>query len=89
MPDLWKEDLLIKLPKSGNLRCYNYRGVTLFSISEKVFCRMLLDRMKTAVDAKLRDEQAAFRKGDLVLTRFSRYGSSWSRHLNETLPDLY
>ena len=35
----------------------------LFSISEKVFCRMLLDRMKTAVDAKLRDEQAAFRKG--------------------------
>ena len=28
---------------------------------EKVFCRILVDRMKTAVDAKLLDQQAGFR----------------------------
>ena len=45
VPDEWKEGLLIKLAKSGNLReCYNYRGIVLLSIPGKVFRRILLDR---------------------------------------------
>ena len=52
-----------RIPKSGNMReCYNYRGILLLSIPGKVFSRILLDKMKTAVDAKLRDQQAKFRK---------------------------
>ncbi|VDO65667.1 unnamed protein product [Schistosoma margrebowiei] len=43
-------------------KCENYRGITLLSIPGKVFNRVLLNRMKDAVDAQLRDEQAAFRK---------------------------
>ena len=35
----------------------------LLSIASKVLCRVLLNRMKGAVDTKLRDEQAGFRKG--------------------------
>ena len=63
VPTAWKEGLLIKLPKKGNLSsCANYRGITLLSIPGKVFNRVLLDRMKDAVDAKLRDQQAGFRK---------------------------
>ena len=64
MPEGWKEGLLIKLPKSGNFKreCDNYRGITLLSIPGKVFYKILLDRMKTAVNTKLRDQQAGCRK---------------------------
>ncbi|VDP89511.1 unnamed protein product, partial [Schistosoma mattheei] len=34
----------------------NYRGITLLSIQGKVFNRVLLNRMKDAVDAQLRDQ---------------------------------
>ena len=63
VPAEWKEGYLIKLPKKGNLSsCSNYRGITLLSIPGKVFSRILLDKMKDAVDTKLRDQQAGFRK---------------------------
>ncbi|VDO57178.1 unnamed protein product [Schistosoma margrebowiei] len=43
-------------------KCENYRGITLLSIPGKVFNRVLLNLMKNAVDAQLRDQQAGFRK---------------------------
>ena len=62
IPTQWKEGFLIKLPKKGDLsRCANYRGITLLSVPGKVFNRILLERMKVAVDPLLRDEQAGFR----------------------------
>ena len=42
--------------------CKNWRGITLLSVPSKVFTRILLDRMKGALDEKLREEQASFRK---------------------------
>ena len=63
LPTEWKEGHLIKLPKKGDLsNCANYRGITLLSVPGKVFSRILLNRMKDAVDTKLRDQQAGFRK---------------------------
>ena len=63
-PKEWKEGHLIKLPKKGDLsQCGNYRGITLLSIPGKVFARILLDRIKEAVDRRMREEQAGFRKG--------------------------
>ena len=63
IPTEWKEGYLIKLPKKGDLSsCSNYRGITLLSIPGKVFNRILLNRMKDAVDPHLRDQQAGFRK---------------------------
>ena len=63
IPTEWKEGYLIKLPKKGDLsNCANYRGITLLSVPGKVFSRILLNRMKDAVDAQLRDQQAGFRK---------------------------
>ncbi|VDO86096.1 unnamed protein product [Schistosoma curassoni] len=59
----WKEGHLIKIPKKGDLsKCENYRGITLLSIPGKVFNRVLLNRMKDAVGARFRDQQAGFRK---------------------------
>lgn len=63
IPADWKEGYLIKIPKKGDLsNCANYRGITLLSVPGKIFNRVILDRMKDAVDHRLRDEQTGFRK---------------------------
>ena len=63
VPAQWKEGIIIKLPKKGDLRdCSNYRGIMLLSTPGKVLNRILLERMKEAVDPKLHDQQAGFRR---------------------------
>ena len=63
LPAQWKECIVIKLPKKGDLRdCNNYRGIMLLSVPGKVLNRVLLERMKEAVDPKLQDQQAGFRR---------------------------
>ena len=63
-PGDWKMGLIVKLPKKGDLSlCKNWRGITLLSITSKVFSRVILDRISEALDPMLRKEQAGFRKG--------------------------
>ena len=63
IPTEWKEGYLVKLPKKGDMQdCKNYIGIMLLSVHGKVLNRVILDRLKTGVDAKLRDHQAGFRK---------------------------
>ncbi|KAM9391580.1 GTPase IMAP family member 8 [Pholidichthys leucotaenia] len=51
VPAQWKEGIVIKLPKKGNLRdCSNYQGIMLLSVLSKVFNRVLLERLKEAVE---------------------------------------
>ncbi|PFX25640.1 LINE-1 retrotransposable element ORF2 protein [Stylophora pistillata] len=60
-PTEWKEGLIVKLPKKGNLRdCDNHRGITLLCTASKVFNRIVLERLRSAVDGRLRDQQAGF-----------------------------
>ncbi|KAI8491212.1 hypothetical protein Bbelb_308450 [Branchiostoma belcheri] len=62
VPRDWQEGVIVKLPKKGDLsNCNNWRGITLLSIPGKVFCAVLLRRLKKAVDCLLREEQAGFR----------------------------
>ena len=62
VPEEWREGVIIKIPKKGNLTsCDNYRGIMLLSVPGKVLNRILLERMKAAVDPLLRDQQAGFR----------------------------
>ena len=64
IPNDWAKGLIVKLPKKGDKRmCDNWRGITLLSIPGKIFCRILLDRIDKAIDTRLRQEQAGFRKG--------------------------
>ncbi|VDP29925.1 unnamed protein product [Schistosoma mattheei] len=70
----WKEGKLIKIPEKEDLcKCDNYRGITLLSVPGKVFNRVLMNRMKNAVDAQLRDQQTSFHKDrsctDQITTR--------------------
>jgi hypothetical protein len=61
MPQDWNIVNLIKLAMKGNLKeCKNYRGIALLSL--KVLNRILLRRLLKAVDEKLREQQAGFRK---------------------------
>nr|KAG5690470.1 hypothetical protein BaRGS_016470 [Batillaria attramentaria] len=63
VPAQWKEGIVIKLPKKGDLRdCSNYRGIMFLSVPGKVLNRILLERMREAVDPMLRDQQAGFRR---------------------------
>ena len=57
----WKKGHLVKLPKKGDLStCSNWWGVMLLSIPGKVLTRIMLERLKTILDKRLRDEQAGF-----------------------------
>ena len=64
IPADWTKGLIVKLPKKGDLQnVNNWRGINLLSVPCKVFCRVLLLRIEAAIDSKLRQEQAGFRKG--------------------------
>ena len=59
-PKVWKKEL-VKVFKKGALHKYNNRrGVTFTTFINKIFCRMLLERIKKGVDKKLRKKQAGF-----------------------------
>ena len=63
IPDAWRKGATIKLQKKLNQpECNNWRGITLLSITSKVFCRIILQRITTAIDKLLCQEQAGFRK---------------------------
>ena len=64
VPSDWKKSLISIIAKKGNLTiCDNSRGVSLLPTASKLLGRILIDRLVTAVDEKLRPEQAGFRKG--------------------------
>ncbi|XP_076441072.1 uncharacterized protein LOC143280323 [Babylonia areolata] len=53
---------IVKLPKKGDLSdCQNWRGIQLLSIPSKIFTRVILERIRTAVSTTLRKEKAGFR----------------------------
>nr|XP_034311369.1 uncharacterized protein LOC117684225 [Crassostrea gigas] len=92
IPSDWKSGIIIKLPKRGDkTECNNWRGITLLPTISKVFTRVLLDRVKHQVDAKLRKEQAGFRPVaiDWVMresTRDQNNGIRWK--MENKLDDL-
>ena len=64
MPKTWKQGLIVKIPKKGDLtECRNWRGITLTSVPSKVFERVLIDGIRNGVNSTLRYEQAGFRSG--------------------------
>ena len=64
VPTSWKRGIIVKVPKKGDLTlCENWRGINLLSVTGKIFCRILLMRMRTGIERVLREEQAGFRAG--------------------------
>ena len=49
VPKDWRQGLIFKLPKKGDLsNCNNWMGITLLSVPNKIFCRILLKRIDKA-----------------------------------------
>ena len=64
LPEEWTEGVIIKIPKKGALNnCNNWRGITLLSIPSKILAKVIIRRISEAIDQRLRQEQAGFRKG--------------------------
>ena len=62
IPEEWKKGYLVKLPKKGDLSsCNNWRAIMLLSIPSKILTRIILERLKKALDVTLREEQAGVR----------------------------
>jgi len=52
------------MPKKGDLSdCRNWRVIQLLSLPSKVYTRLILQRIRKAVDAKLREEKVVFWEG--------------------------
>ena len=49
--------------KDDKSECRNYRGISLVSVGSKLLSKMILFRLRDAVDKVLREEQCGFRKG--------------------------
>ena len=63
IPEEWKKGYLVKLPKKGDLSsCNNWRGIMLLSVPSKILTRIILERLKKALNKTLREEQAGFRQ---------------------------
>ena len=95
IPDAWKRGTIIKLPMKGNLsECCNWGGITLLSITSNVFCSIILQRITTAVDKLLRQEQAGIRNGKLcfdhifVLCHILEQSNEWISSLYAVFMDL-
>ena len=64
VPTDWRRGLIVKIAKKGDLtKCGNWRGITLMSVAAKVMGKVLIRRISGGVDARLRKEQAGFRRG--------------------------
>ena len=86
---------IIKLPKKLNLsECNIWRGVTRLLITSKVFCRIVLQLITTAMDKLLRQEQAGFRKDTsciddiFVHRRIHQQSHEWSSSLYMVFVDF-
>ena len=63
-PRQWTTNKIVPIPKKGSrTEMNNYRGISLMSTMAKVYNRVLLNRIRPAIDRILRPNQAGFRPG--------------------------
>ena len=94
-PEAWKMGLIVKLPKKGDAtNCNNWRGITLLSLTSKVFSRIIHERLNKAIDSKIRQEQAGFRSGrscsDQIFTlrQILKQSKEWNSSLYVNFLDI-
>ncbi len=65
VPDDWKKAVTVPLYKGKGSRseCGSYRGISLLSVPEKVYERILTERLMEVTEGKVSKEQGGFRKG--------------------------
>ena len=62
--DQWSEINLLPIPKDGDLSdTNNYRGIALSAVAAKITNKLILNRIRPAIDKHLRTNQNGFRPG--------------------------
>ena len=81
----WSIGPIVKLSKKGDLiDTNNWRGTMLLSITSKVLCRVILNKIRDMVDPLLRSEQAGFRgrrscaDHKFTLRQIMEQGNEWN-----------
>ena len=70
LPEQFATLNILPIPKSGDLSCTsNYRGIVLTSLVAKVINRMILNKIRPAIDPFLRGNQSGFRPGRSTTTQ--------------------
>ena len=63
IPERWKTLVIVTVPKKGDLtKPDNYRGISLISLVMKLYNRMIMNRLRPALDPLLRNAQNGFRQ---------------------------
>ena len=77
IPDDWSQDNIIRIPKKEALsECSNWRGIPLLSIPSKILAEVIMKRLSLALDLKLREEQAVFRRARGCIASEFRFNQS-------------
>lgn len=64
VPEAQRDSIITLTPKTRDIReCTNWKGIILLSILGKIMTMVILSHMRSAVDRRLRQEQAGFRPG--------------------------
>jgi hypothetical protein len=67
-PELWSFMKIIPVPKSGDLsKTDNYRGISLTCIIAKIYNRMILNRIRTELDLRVRNTMVFAPRGQQSL----------------------
>ena len=64
----WTKGVIIKIRKLSD--CNNWRGITLLSIPRKIVCKIIIQRITSAVDQTLRNEQTGLERAKDAPTRY-------------------
>ncbi|PVD21538.1 hypothetical protein C0Q70_17336 [Pomacea canaliculata] len=95
VPVAWKTGLIFKLPKKGDLGdCNNWRGITLLSLTSKVFSKIILSRLTATLEKDLRPQQAGFHPGRscsehiFILRQILEQSNEWNTPLYINFIDL-
>ena len=85
LPDDWTEDVNLEIPKKGALgNCNNWKVIILLSVPSEILAKLLISE---AVDQRLRQKQAGFRKRLVCLDQIFTVRNSieqfieWQRQL--------
>jgi hypothetical protein len=67
VPADWMLGYLVKLPKKDDLsQCGNWQGIILLSIPSKVLTRIILERLKEALDKRQEIRAGRFQAGQIM-----------------------
>ena len=95
IPEDWTKGIIIKIPKKGALNdCNNWRGITLLSVPSKILAKIIIKRISKAIEEKLREEQAGFRRERgctdqiFALRNIIEQCSEWQRKLYVNFVDF-